>query len=108
MSYGRLPKIKRLFPIITYKFKGKEDYGTIFSQIFLISIYKNLPLQTIQKIQASELNRAPDGSLSSCYTGKLQVAKKWCNDMILGFNVLRSVVMRMLYNIAVILVTIER
>ena len=31
------------------------------------------------------------------------VAKLWCNHMLLGYNVVRSMVMRMLYNTAVIL-----
>ena len=58
---------KKIFPKIIYKFNGKEDHGTIFFLIFFISICKNLPILHIQKIQACELNRAPDGSLSSRY-----------------------------------------
>ena len=49
MSYDQLPKIKFLFPIITYKFKGIEDYGTFFFLKIFISICKNLSSQQIQK-----------------------------------------------------------
>ena len=40
-----------------------------FIQIFFIKICKNLLIQHIQEVQPCELNRAPDGSLSSRYTG---------------------------------------